>query len=186
MSGGVRFLMMLSVFLLGGCIPNERSEITYTRDIRVYRLGLGDQVRLIVFDQPSLSNVYSIDASGRVSIPLAGAVKAEGKTTTELEAAVVGRLKDEELVKDPKVAVEVAIYRPFSILGEVRTPGRFSYSPAMTIESAIALAGGYTLHADKEAIRVTRREGEESYTEYCPPTATFLPGDTLYVQERWF
>ena len=96
------------------------------------------------------------------------------------------RLRNQELVKDPKVSVEVAVYRPFSILGEVRAPGRFPYSPSMTIEFAVALAGGYTLHADKEVIRVTRRAGDLSYTEYCPPTASFLPGDTLFVQERWF
>lgn len=182
----VRVWAMLSILLLAGCIPEERPEISYTRDSRMYRLGSGDQVRLIVFDQPSLSNVYSIDASGRVSIPLAGAVKASGKTTAELESAIISRLRDEQIVKDPKVAVEVAVYRPFSILGEVRTPGRFSYSPGMTIESAIALAGGYTLHADKSVIRVTRQEGDASYTEYCPPAATFMPGDTLYIQERWF
>ena len=186
MCNGVRFLMMLAAFCLSGCLPDNRPEAAYTRDIRVYRLGPGDQVRLIVFDQPSLSNVYGVDASGRVSIPLVGAVKAEGKTTTELEAAIGGRLRDQELVKEPKVSVEVAAYRPFAILGEVRTPGRFPYSPSMTIESAVALAGGYTLHADKDVIRVTRRAGETSYTEYCPPTASFLPGDILFVQERWF
>jgi len=186
MCSRVRFLIMLGVFLLGGCLPDERPDVAYTREIRVYRLGPGDQVRLIVFDQPSLSNIYSIDAGGRVSIPLVGAVKAEGKTTAELETSIRGRLKDQEIIKEPKVSVEVAVYRPFAILGEVRTPGRFPYSPSMTIESAVALAGGYTLHANKDVIRVTRRVGDTSQTEYCPPTASFLPGDTLFVQERWF
>jgi polysaccharide export outer membrane protein len=76
MCSGVRFLIMLRVLLLGGCLPNERPDVAYAREIRVYRLGPGDQVRLIVFDQPSLSNIYSIDAGGHVSIPLVGAVKA--------------------------------------------------------------------------------------------------------------
>ena len=76
MGSRVRFLIMLGVFLLGGCLPNERPDVAYAREIRVYRLGPGDQVRLIVFDQPSLSNIYSIDAGGHVSIPLVGAVKA--------------------------------------------------------------------------------------------------------------
>jgi hypothetical protein len=62
MGSRVRFLIMLGVFLLGGCLPNERPDVAYAREIRVFRLGPGDQVRLIVFDQPSLSNIYGIDA----------------------------------------------------------------------------------------------------------------------------
>jgi len=90
------------------------------------------------------------------------------------------------LVADPKVAVEVAVYRPFSILGEVRTPGRFPYAPGLTIESAVAMAGGYTIHADKDQVRVTTRAGNGVSTEYRPPASTFMPGDTLFVRERWY
>jgi polysaccharide biosynthesis/export protein len=152
----------------------------------VYRLGTGDQLRLIVFDQPGVSNVYGVDPAGNVSVPLIGPVRAEGKTTRQLEGAVAGRLREENLVADPKVSVEVAAYRPFSILGEVRTPGRLPYFPGMTIEAAVAAAGGYTLHADKKQVRVTRRDGDRIVTAYYSPAATFQPGDTLYVDERWF
>ena len=70
MCSRVRFLIMLGVFLLGGCLPDERPDVAYTHEIRVYRLGPGDQVRLIVFDQPSLSNIYGIDAGGMFLFPL--------------------------------------------------------------------------------------------------------------------
>lgn len=187
MSGRIFFILLLNALLLQGCVPDENGAIASVNGNIVYRLAPGDHVRLIVFDQPALSNVYSVDASGNVSIPLVGTVKAEGKTTRQLEAAVVSRLKEEDLVTEAKAAVEVAIYRPFSVLGEVRAPGRFPYAPGMTIEAAVALAGGYTIHADQEKIRVTRTASRgEAVTEYLPPSATLMPGDSVYVRERWF
>jgi hypothetical protein len=49
------------------------------------------------------------------------------------------------------------------------------------------LAGGYTIHADKEHIRVTRKVSRaEAATDSLPPTATVMPGDTIFVKERWF
>ena len=92
-------------------------------NVREYRLGAGDQLRVVVFDQPALSAVYSIDASGSVSIPLAGTFKAENKTAQQVESSIRAALKEKDLVADPKVSVEVAVYRPFSVLGEVRAPG---------------------------------------------------------------
>jgi polysaccharide biosynthesis/export protein len=179
-------LVLLGAFLVSGCVPQEPYAPAAVVDPGAYRLGTGDQIRLIVFDQPALSNLYWVDSAGNVSIPLIGAVKADNKTTHQLEAALSGRLREQGLVNDPKIAVEVSLYRPFSILGEVRSPGRFPYFPGMTIEAAIASAGGYTIHANQEMVRVSRREGNEVVTEYCPPTAIFMPGDIIYVPERWF
>ena len=187
MRRSVYSLFLLGALLLESCVPDNRAALTTVNDVNVYRLAPGDHVRLIVFDQPALSNVYSVDPSGNVSVPLAGTVRAEGKTTRQLEAAIVGRLREENLVTEAKAAVEVVTYRPFSVLGEVRTPGRFPYAPGMTIESAVALAGGYTIHANKEDIRVTRNVSRaEAATEDLPPTATVMPGDTILVRERWF
>lgn len=181
------FFFLLGALLLASCVPDDNGVVTSVNEPNVYRLAPGDHVRLIVFDQPGLSNVYSIDAAGSVSVPLVGTVKAEGKTTRQLEAAIVGRLKEENLVTEAKAAVEVAIYRPISILGEVKAAGRFPYAPGMTIEAAVALAGGYTIHANKEKIRITRTASRgESIVEYLPPNATVMPGDSIFVRERWF
>lgn len=166
-------------------MDNRLSIVPYDK-LHEYRLGAGDQIRVVVFDQPTLSATYSVGASGSVSIPLAGTLKAEGKTAKQLESSIRTSLKDRDLVADPKVSVEVAVYRPFSIIGEVKAPGRFPYSPGMTIEDAVALAGGYTIHADQKVIRVTSRVNGEQFTDQRPPTATFFPGDALYVKERWY
>ena len=187
------FLLLLSAILLQSCVPDDHEAITYvsdvsgTSDLSVYRLAPGDQIRLIVLDQPSLSNVYNVDPSGHVSIPLAGTVKAEGKTTKELEAAIVNRFKDENLLSDARAAVEVATFRPFSIIGEVRSPGRFPYAPGLTVDFAVAFAGGYTIHADTGHIRVTRRVSSgKTVTDYLPSRAIVLPDDIISVPERWF
>jgi polysaccharide biosynthesis/export protein len=182
----VRILALLSALLVAGCAQDFRYNYSYTVETGAYRLATGDQVRLIVYDQPGLSNIYGVDASGNISVPLIGAVKAENKTTRQLEAAISSRLQEQNLVTEPKVAVEVGVYRPFSILGEVRAPGRFPYSPGMTVEAAVALAGGYTIHADQGLVRVTHRYGNEMSTEYVPPIATVKPGDVVYISERWY
>ena len=181
-----RLLALVLVVFLGGCAMGDRPPVLPYDNAREYRLAPGDQIRVGVFDQPALSATYAIDASGSVSIPLAGTLKAENKTVRQVEGSIASALRDKGLVADPRVSVEVAVYRPFSILGEVRSPGRFPYSPGMTIEDAVALAGGYTIHANQDTIRVTARINGAQATDYRPPTATFFPGDTLYVQERWY
>lgn len=181
-----RWLLIFQMALLSGCVMDERPPVVPYESVREYHLASGDQIRVAVFDQPSLSAVYSVSASGTVSIPLAGTFKAENKTVRQVETAIRNALKDKDLVADPKVSVEVAVYRPFSIIGEVRNPGRFPYAPGMTIEDAVALAGGYTVHADQQTIRVTTRANGEQLTGERPPTASFFPGDALYVKERWY
>jgi polysaccharide biosynthesis/export protein len=186
MTTAQRLLFFLLPLALTGCAIDDRAPLVAYDNVREYRLGPGDQIRVAVYDQPTLSSVYSVGASGSISIPLAGTFRAENKTVQQVESSIKTALKEKDLVADPRVSVEVAIYRPFSILGEVRNPGRFPYAPGMTIEDAVATAGGYTVHANQDSIRVTRRMGEGQATDRRPPTASFLPGDTLYVTERWY
>src|SRR5262249_20993059 len=96
-----------------------------------YTLDTGDKLRIVVFGQDSLSNSYTVDAQGYVSLPLVGAVSARGMTTEQLAGAVTSRLKKDYL-RDPSVAVEVEVYRPFFVLGEVTYPGQYPFVPNMT------------------------------------------------------
>jgi polysaccharide export outer membrane protein len=155
-------------------IPNE----TYTLDS-------GDHVRIIVFGQDNLSRVYSIDGSGKVAMPLIGAVRARGLTTFELASEIARDLK-RKYIKDPKVTVEVETYRPFFILGEVNKPGQYPYVSAMTVEAAVAISEGYTERAKKRFVRLTRRFGGVMSTVMVPTDYPVQPGDTIYVLERLF
>jgi polysaccharide export outer membrane protein len=148
-----------------------------------YTLDAGDKLRIVVFGQDTLSNTYQVDAAGMVTMPLIGGVTARGLTTAQLSGAIAGRLK-QNFIRDPSVAVEVDTYRPFFVLGEVTYPGQYPYVPNMTVEKAVAIAGGFTPRANKRTVTVTRPGGAGRYS--LPLQYPLRPGDTITVSERWF
>ncbi len=120
-----------------------------------YTLDAGDKLRVVVFGQDGISNTYIVDAGGNVSLPLVGSVAARGITTQQLSQRIAARLK-QGYVRDPHVTVEVETYRPFFILGEVTTPGQYPYVADMTVEKAVAIAGGFAPRAYKDKVELTR------------------------------
>lgn len=151
-----------------------------------YRLGSGDRVRVTVFGQPELTGEYAIDGGGQMSYPLIGQIRAGGLTAAELEKDLIGKLSPGYL-KDPSVSVEVLTYRPFYIVGEVRTPGSYPFVNGMTVLNAVALAGGFTYRARESSFYLTRTDesGTKSKVNASPETA-ILPGDIITVRERYF
>jgi polysaccharide export outer membrane protein len=150
-----------------------------------YTLGPGDKLRVVVFGQDGISNTYIVDAGGNVSLPLIGSVPARGITTLQLSQRIAERLK-QGYVREPHVTVEVESYRPFFILGEVTTPGQYPYVADMTVEKAIAIAGGFAPRAYKSTVELTRSApGDQSKSE-VPLNYPLRPGDTVLVKERWF
>ena len=154
-------------------------------EIGVYTLDSGDKLRIVVFGQDTLSNTYTVDAAGLVTMPLIGGVHARGLTTQQLAGAIAGRLK-QSFLRDPSVAAEIDTYRPFFALGEVTYPGQYPYVPNMTVEAAIAIAGGFTPRAYKSTVEVTRKFQGAAARIKLPMQAPVLPGDTITVGERWF
>jgi polysaccharide export outer membrane protein len=84
------------------------------------------------------------------------------------------------------VAVEVEAYRPFFILGEVTLPGQYPYVANMTVETAVAIAGGYTPRAQKQRIEVSRHMSGMTEKRVVSPNYPVRPGDTIKIAERWF
>ena len=150
-----------------------------------YTLDSGDKLRIVVFGQDNLSNAYSVDAAGQVTMPLIGTVVARGLTTQQLSGAIAGRLK-QSFIRDPSVAVEVEVYRPFFVLGEVTYPGQYPYVPNMTVENAIAIAGGFTPRGFKDKVAVTRKIAGMPTRLMLPLRNPVRPGDAITVTERWF
>ena len=120
-----------------------------------YGLDTGDKLRIVVFGQEGLSNSYFVDAAGQVTMPLIGAVTARGLTTQQLARAVAAKLRA-GFIREPHVAIEVETYRPFFILGEVTQPGQYPYVPNMTVETAVAIAGGFTPRAYRYDVKIDR------------------------------
>ena len=150
-----------------------------------YLLDAGDKLRVVVYGQEGLTNSYAIDAGGSITMPLIGAVPARGRTPAGLAAEITGRLR-RGYIREPSVAVEVEAYRPFFILGEVAAPGQYPYVPNMSVESAVAIAGGFSPRALRDRVTLTHTDGSGSSRLVVPLGTALSPGDTVLVGERWF
>jgi polysaccharide export outer membrane protein len=150
-----------------------------------YRLDAGDKLRVVVYGQEGLTNTYAIDAGGSITMPLIGQVPARGRSPASLAAEISAKLRN-GYIRDPSVAVEVEAYRPFFILGEVQAPGQYPYVPNMTVESAVAIAGGFSPRAKRDAVTLTHTDAGGAARTTVPLGTSLSPGDTVYVGERWF
>ena len=151
----------------------------------VYHLDAGDKLRVVVYGQEGLTNTYAIDAGGSITMPLIGSVPARGRTTAGLASEISAKLRN-GFIRDPSVAVEIESYRPFFILGEVAAPGQYPYVPNMTVESAVAIAGGFSPRARRDRVTVTHSDASGTGRFVVPPGTSISPGDTVLVGERWF
>jgi polysaccharide export outer membrane protein len=150
-----------------------------------YRVDAGDRLRIVIYGQEGLTNTYSIDAGGSITLPLIGAVPARGRTPAGLAADITERLRN-GYIREPSVAVEIEAYRPFFILGEVAAPGQYPYVPNMSVESAVAIAGGFSPRARRDRVTLTHSDAAGSIRAIVPLGTPIGPGDTVLVGERWF
>jgi polysaccharide export outer membrane protein len=151
-----------------------------------YKLSTGDEVRLITFNEPTLSGNFTIDDSGYVALPLLGPMPADGRTTRALATEIADALRTRKLLSQPSVVVEVVKYRPIFVLGEVKSPGPFPYQPHMTMLTAVALAGGFTPRAVKSRAEVVRSGPGASVDGKLEPQSKVEPGDVITILERNF
>jgi polysaccharide export outer membrane protein len=164
------------------------TAVAYAEPVRydtAYQLDAGDRLRVVVYGQEGLTNTYAIDAAGSITMPLIGSVPARGRTPAGLAADIAARLRG-GFIRDPSVAVEIESYRPFFILGEVAAPGQYPYVPNMTVESAVAIAGGFSPRARRDRMTVTHTDASGTGPYVVPPGTSLSPGDTVLVGERWF
>jgi polysaccharide biosynthesis/export protein len=150
-----------------------------------YRLDAGDRLRVVVYGQDGLTNTYAIDAGGSITMPLIGAVAARGRTPAGLASEISAKLRN-GYIRDPSVAVEIEAYRPFFILGEVAAPGQYPYVPNMSVESAVAIAGGFSPRARRDRVTLTHADNSGPTRVEVPLGTSVSPGDTVLVGERWF
>lgn len=150
-----------------------------------YHLDAGDRLRVVVYGQEGLTNTYAIGTGGSITMPLIGAVPARGRTTAGLAAEIAAKLR-KGFIREPSVAVEIEAYRPFFILGEVAAPGQYPYVPNMTVESAVAIAGGFSPRARRDQVTLTHTDASGTARFVVPPGSAVAPGDTVLVGERWF
>lgn len=150
-----------------------------------YKLGSGDKVRIIVFNEPTLSGEFAISTSGSLSLPLIGDVSASGRSVREVVADIEAKYADGYL-RAPQVSLEVLTFRPYYILGEVTKPGEYPYTSGLTVFNAVARAEGFTYRANKRKAFIKHANETEEHLFKLVPGLQVLPGDTIRIGERYF
>ncbi len=180
------FICLFCCLFFNGCTPGRDLPDLPPAAPGAYRLGPGDVVRLITFDEAALTSEFRVSDSGTLALPLIGAVQAAGLSPDALAAKVNDALVKANLLRAPSVSVEVIAYRPIFVLGEVSKPGQYPYQPGMTVVTAAAVAGGFTYRAvDGYAAVVRTRDGEA--VEGKATRQSFVqPGDVITIFERRF
>jgi len=170
------------MLLLAGCTSEPPLPPTSPGP---YRLDSGDQVRVIVYNEQTLSTVYTVGDGGVISFPIIGDVKARGMTVDEVRKEIFDALNNGILV-NPGVSVEVSQYRPFYVVGEVAKPGQYPYVSGLNVLTAVAVAGGFTVRANESRMTVVRTE-QGVANEWSVDRLTVLrPGDVVVVHESSF
>jgi polysaccharide export outer membrane protein len=169
------------------------APVTNTRawENEEYRLGPGDKLRVEVYKDPQLSQSLQVRPDGKITLPLVGDLAAAGKTPLELRDALTASLK--EYVTNPVVTVIVveATAAQVYVIGEVASPGTLVMQGPMTVLQALAQVGGLREFADRDDIRILRKNAsgvirtiDFDYKRALKgetPTMYLQPGDTIVV-----
>jgi polysaccharide biosynthesis/export protein len=141
--------------------PQEpRSDTARVDSGARYTLGPQDQVKITVFDEPDLTNIYRLDSDGFITFPMINRVGASGLTPAELQDRIRAMLSA-GYIKNPQVRVEVEGYKSQSVIvgGEVRSPGKIPMTGTMTLIEALAAAGSPTSSASSEVMVSRQKKG---------------------------
>lgn len=161
-------------------------QLIYAQGDGQYQLASGDVVRITVFGEADLSfDEIRLNDAGTFSYPFIGQVRARGNTPTQIEDLIASKLKDGYLI-DPRVTVSVVTYREFYITGEVKKPGGYPYQPGLTLERAIALAGGLTERASTNRVTIMRGNGTTRNAQKAELATAILPGDSINIEQGFF
>jgi polysaccharide export outer membrane protein len=181
--------ILMVALVVQGCsvrLPSGDAPMKIQSPAEGYVLEPGNRVRLTVFNEPTLSGEFSLDSAGNMALPLIGNVPASGVTAAVLARRIEEILRRGNYMQEPRAAVEVLAFRPFYVLGEVKAPGEFPYSPGMTVLSAVARAGGYDYRAREGEVLLVRVVNGEQHEYRAVERTPILPGDIVKVLERRF
>jgi polysaccharide export outer membrane protein len=181
--------LLMSIGLAHGTVvaAQDASPATPAPADLEYRLAPGDKVRVSVYGEDTLTGEYAVNSSGLLSFPLVGSIKASDETVESLQANLTKALADGYLV-DPKVNIQILTFRPFFILGEVNRPGNYPAATGMTLEQAVASAGGFTYRANTKKVYFKGATETQERLVNLKESGTVIirAGDTVRVAERHF
>ncbi len=166
-----------------------------------YRIQPGDTLAITVLEDETLNREVLVLPDGRISVPLAGSIKAGGNSVGTVESTIADRLASNFAVR-PSVFVSVTtvdedgLTFPVYVLGEVPNPGIQEVETGTTLLQAIALAGGPDRFAATKRIQLRRTDGTGQEKLYLfnyraverggsiQSMITLREGDVILVPER--
>lgn len=154
-------------------------------DTSNYYLGAGDTIKVTVYDEPDLTVQTKISKSGTINFPFLDDIQVLGLTTDALEATITKGLKGDYLVK-PQVSVSIISYRPFFIHGQVKNPGGYAYQDDLTLDKAIAIAGGLGTRASTTNWQLKRIVNGKTITINADITTRVQPDDIIKIEQTFF
>jgi polysaccharide export outer membrane protein len=142
-------------------------EMTPSVQHRLQELGEGDSVALQVYGQPDMTETVYVDDDGAISVPLVGPVKVAGSSSVEAGLRVERALKEGKFLVDPHVTITIVQSRSqrVSVLGEIKSPGRYGIDPNTNIMDLLALAGGTTDNS-ADVVTILRPDGQGNVTRH--------------------
>lgn len=146
-----------------------------------YRLGIGDKVKVVVLGQSDLGGELEVDAGGKIVVALIGEITAAARSVGQVQDEIRAKFS-QGILRDPKVTVQVVGYRPVTVLGQVRAPGRYPFSFGMDVRGAVAMAGGYERRGSTDNAVIFRQAKK---LDACAETP-LLPGDTIEIPRKLF
>jgi protein involved in polysaccharide export with SLBB domain len=186
------FAVLVLVVLVASAISAQTS-VSQTEP---YRLNPGDQIQILVEDEPDLSGEVTVGPDGFIRLRLVGSIQAAGLTVDELAAQIEKALR--QYLREPKVIVNLKQFTPLArrvyVMGAVKAPGAYPLPLAgpTTVFDAIMLAGGFSDNADWERVRVFRRDGQMLTVNLKNLQAGDLtgggivqPGDVIWVSPAY-
>ncbi len=155
--------------------------------VQATALGAGDVLGIRVYLHQDLDGEYTVAADGTLTFPLAGQVHVEGMDVAQVGALLRQRLGS-GYIRDPQVIVALKALnsKKIFVLGQVKTPGRFTFGDNMTVVEAVTVAGGFGPMAERNYTIVTRGSRRiplpvERIMQGLAPNFPLQPGDIVYV-----
>jgi len=148
------------VLLCFTAISNSYADTSY-ESVPAYRISPEDVLNISVWREEDMQREVVVRPDGGISFPLAGDIRAAGRTPQELEVEITKRLK--KYIPDAVVTISMTQVQGLRIYvtGKVRGPGQFRIGRYIDVLQAITLAGGLTPFADMSDIRIMRRTGNK-------------------------
>ena len=183
-SGGARFRLaglVMAALALVGCAGDPAAPEP-APPLSAYVIGAGDRIKITVLEIENMTVETDVATDGSVDLPLVGSIRVAGRTTADVLTERLAR----DFIKDPKVNVEVAKYRPFYVLGQVNKPGSYPFEPELDIRKAAAIAGGFNRRADTDAAYLVREVDGQNDRRRVGLGTRVYPGDVIEIDRRLF